>query len=49
MQPAQQIDLLLTDVVMPGMLGRDWRACHRGAYRPALRALYMSGYTDDIV
>lgn len=43
-----QIQLLLTDVVMPGMNGR---ALYQQAVkmRPGLRVLYMSGYNDDIV
>jgi PAS domain S-box-containing protein len=43
-----RLDLLLTDVVMPGMNGRIL-AQHLGLLRPGLRVLFMSGYSDDAV
>ena len=43
-----RIDLLITDVVMPGIGGRDVAAQFLRE-RPDARELYMSGYTDDRV
>ncbi|RJP74685.1 MAG: response regulator, partial [Desulfobacteraceae bacterium] len=42
------IHLLITDVVMPQMNGRDlWKKI--AAVRPEIRTLYMSGYTADVI
>jgi PAS domain S-box-containing protein len=47
-QHAGPIDLLISDVVMPGGGGREL-AERLAANRPELRVLYLSGYTDDAI
>ncbi|HTP52370.1 MAG TPA: bacteriohemerythrin [Anaeromyxobacteraceae bacterium] len=42
------LDLLLTDVIMPGLNGRELADEVRRT-RPDLRVLYMSGYTQDVI
>jgi CheY-like chemotaxis protein len=42
------IDLLVTDMIMPGMNGRELSRRLLAAY-PDLRLLILSGYTDDLV
>ena len=42
------IDLLMTDVIMPKMNGREL-AAELQALNPDLKCLFMSGYTADII
>ena len=42
------IDLLLTDVVMPGASGPDL-VTQLVERRPGLKVIYMSGYTDEAI
>jgi CheY-like chemotaxis protein len=42
------IDLLMTDVVMPGLNGREL-ADRMNQIRPGIKILYMSGYADQAI
>ena len=44
----ERVNLLLTDVIMPGLNGRAL-AERLGLLQPGLKVLYMSGYTDDAI
>ncbi len=44
----EQIDLLLTDVVMPGMSGAEL-ATQLVLHHPEMKVLFTSGYTDDAI
>jgi CheY-like chemotaxis protein len=44
----ESIDLLLTDVVMPDMNGKELSERIR-SIKPGLKCLYMSGYTADVI
>ena len=44
----EPVDLLLTDVIMPGMLGTELVQRVREA-RPGMRVVYMSGYSHEVL
>jgi PAS domain S-box-containing protein len=45
---SERIDLVLTDVVMPGLSGREL-ADRLKQRRPGTKVMFMSGYTDDAI
>ena len=47
-EQAGAIDLVITDVVMPVMGGREM-STRLTAIRPGLKILFTSGYTDDVI
>ena len=48
-QQRAHIDLLITDMVMPGGMGGRELAQRLLAEKPALKVIYCSGYTDDML
>jgi two-component system cell cycle sensor histidine kinase/response regulator CckA len=42
------VDVLVTDVVMPGMTGQEL-AEHARERTPAVKVVYMSGHTEDVI
>ncbi|MFP6746022.1 MAG: ATP-binding protein, partial [Alphaproteobacteria bacterium] len=49
MAGGQRIDLLFTDVVMPGGMSGLELARQRLPHRPELKVLYTTGYSEDVV
>lgn len=47
-QPGASFDLVITDVIMPGMSGKDLRN-RLTEIKPDVRVLFMSGYTADVI
>ena len=47
-QGRKKVDLILTDVIMPGMNGRALAAAMR-ASNPGIKVLYTSGYTKELI
>jgi two-component system, cell cycle sensor histidine kinase and response regulator CckA len=47
-QGQSMIDLIITDIIMPGMNGKEIAAAVTKQY-PLIQALYMSGYPNDVL
>ena len=47
-QHKEEIHMLISDVIMPGMNGRELEVHVRKA-QPTIRTLFMSGYTDNVI
>jgi DNA-binding NtrC family response regulator len=43
-----KIDLLVTDIVMPGMNGKQLQE-QLATNQPAMKSLFMSGYTSEVI
>ena len=48
-QYSETIDLLLTDVVMPGGMSGKGLADKISQNKPHLKVVYMSGYSDEVI
>jgi DNA-binding NtrC family response regulator len=46
--PGTKVDLVITDMVMPQMTGRELGE-HLERKHPGTKVIYMSGYTDDVL
>ncbi|MBN1937077.1 MAG: PAS domain S-box protein [Anaerolineae bacterium] len=48
-QHSEPIHLVLTDVIVPGLLSSKEMVDRMMAVRPAIKVIYMSGYTDNVI
>jgi DNA-binding response OmpR family regulator len=44
-----KIDLLVTDIILPGPVSSEEFVAQLEAQRPETAVLYMSGYTEDVI